>query len=626
MVLPAINGFFQRLVPASFSFACQEGSTCQKIYSLATSLFSLSTYKALSLLVYEKFCQWYQVRAHPPQDSQIQMKVEKGIPKITAKTPLNSELIQDKDKIAAGKKEIKNEIEAENAQNITIPSRSPSGNLRDSCWTEERIDAFNKEIELIIEQEQGPNSLKPSCQQILDAAREPLIKDAMKALSAFPLENLAFSKLILTLNRQEIALFVQRLDHQSLENFWRIESSVVFSKSENDGRRKLLKFVFKSLSKEQFEFSLKNGSLSKVMEQECCAIAAAKSLTCEQLLAFAADYKLHGSLANVIKHFPKDSCLLKKIATILPHATNKLKPSLFDAFLCLKLTTSRNSIAIKSKLQSLAIFYIYKNEQAILDAKLQAIQQVTRSNSSSSIARTNSRKWEVRLPSKPIYRQESIEVPEVDWSEESLDAFILNLKGLDRDESLVRKNLSSMSEKTIRSLLKKGDIEVIFALWKIESQCVQAQSEIQQRNKRLAYIFKHLPAEQMVASRNNCDFLNILTDNLNGCSQVAAESLTLENFKILAEDYRTHSSLRFVIERMKGSSAIVPLVKVLISNISPWIEGCLTKFIQVTLRGKVEQAIRKQLLEDCRQAMVKCTNHAELMTAWAVFKMKNPQW
>lgn len=233
---------------------------------------------------------------------------------------------------------------------------------------------------------------------------------------------------------------------------------------------------------------------------------------------------------------------------------------------------------------------------------------------------------EIKIEATPQYQKNDSFIQLATWPEESLDEFLKEFDKININETTIQKNLDSMDEQTMESLLKKMQIKQLSTLWRIESITLQSKTEIELRNIRLNKIFKSLSIEQLYESKNIYEFLVILANHENGCSQVAALSFDKTQIKTLSDDYKTHQYLKFVVDNLPITIDSLPILKILVENVSPWLETSLNRILQIKLRGLVPQETRKNLLAETKRHLKQSYMNQELFDNWAVFKMKNPNW
>lgn len=514
------------------------------------------------------------------------------------------------------------------------PSPKDSPPPLKSEWNPENIAKFSAELQGIIELEESEESLhhlslKSTRQSNSLVIRNNLINGTLQKLGDLTIANQDIYYQINIMSKEEIEIFTSRLEigsSKSLEQLWIRESVVVFSESDNLEREERMKSIFRYLSDEQFTFSVHSGIFVKMMSQKPCAKAAAIIFTTQQLETLASDWNTHFAIKDIIGELPADKHLLRKIVALLPYTTYKFFDKISKVIGHLRLSKSReNKARTKIKLQKLAAYYAPRNEQKILDQEMKKTQAILKSSPSSSLATSPSqKKWsEVQAITTPQYRQTPIEACRIDWSEDMLEQFIRDFPEASHDENKLTEQLNSMNEHTIQALIKNIDVNSLYMLWNLDSKTLQAQSSIELRNLRLACLFRTLSDEQLLASLQNVDFLNILNDNSNGCSEVAAKNFNALQFKMLTNDYKNHKYLRSVIESLPIDGRLLAILNAIIPNISPWLDSSITKIIQVKMRAHTNQEVRKELLALCKQGINACYKDEKLMVEWAIFKMKN---
>lgn len=502
-----------------------------------------------------------------------------------------------------------------------------------SKWTPEKISAFLEEIKPLTEPQDAKLTIDETLQSDPSPESMKCVNDALEMIEEITLSHNDFFEKLNSLSPHELAEFSLRLNNAPktrLEHLWKRESVVQFSESDNLAKEERLGIIFKNLKDEPFNFSLTCPSFIKMMSQAPCAKAAAQTFDFKQLACFAQEASAHSALKEIIKKMPADKFLLGKIAAIIPYTTPEFSKELCQVISHLRLETTRpNFNKIKIKLENLAAYLALENQRVKLDRQMKNLQQLRLRSSSTPTLKPSKplKQWaEVQANTTPRYRTPSPALALKKWRQEELIHFIASFTALGKSENQLLNELNTMDSESIQTVIKELSDEGLSKYWRLESKTLQAQSEIECRNKRLSIVFSALSPIQLNFSIQSESFLCLLSNHTNGCSAVAAASLTGSQLAIIGANYAAHPHLRFVLDYLPINENTLGTLKAILPCNSPWLEKSIQKIIQVKMRGKIDLETKNQLLSLFKRGLNQFYSNEKLVQEWAVFKMKNPSW
>lgn len=453
-------------------------------------------------------------------------------------------------------------------------------------------------------------------------------------------------------NPKEMTAFAEGLfkDNSLLLNRYLLrECKVVFGDSEMKRRQKRLSALISVLTPLQIELLIESSHFLKlcVLKESSKAIAISFDSEAFGKLASSLKSKKKGAnsfemiqeaLPDIIGNLPKDRLVLGKLIALLPAVGEpcripfieqiKSYAAFYRSFL-IRESKIENSRAKKEpplelgtliqKFEALLLYYIEENTRAYRESKQPNLGGKVLSTPKPPVH------YHVNLGHlNTVYKNE--EIKKLTFNQTDLTNLIKSLENTDVHSSEIAETLASMDQTASENFIKliPAESKALENFWKMESKPQTARSLLNDRVRRLEWIFPVLSEKQLKASSKFPSFVALLSDDHNDITETAANFFSIDQLVWIASDWLTHIPLKKIILKLEKKK-----FKELIDH-KDFIPHC-TPFLSTVLIAKLESNLfikdKSKTIKEIKEYSLKSLYDKKgLASAWDEFSKQNPNW
>lgn len=380
---------------------------------------------------------------------------------------------------------------------------------------------FLNEIEQYIEKAQAeidPEKSLSNERHVKDPYIEKLI-----SITQDTLDESSFWERLEQMSSKDIQIYIERLgSNQELNNLWLRFRGVEFEPSAQERKRNKFAQMLEALSQKQLEAAFKSPDFLSILSKSFYVEAAANTLNRTQLALFAADPKNGQLLNSLIEKFKPSPCLLGKLISIMPYATETVRSALL-----IQISHLPYPVTVINKLDKLAQGYIKINHE-------EKLAQFKGSNHSAPPHKTSSSKWRTIITvTKPIY---AAPVKKEDLSDHDFETFIqhLNSPNYYVYQQSITDILSTLPNNRIKILVERVSLPefqtLLTHLWDMEAKTLNQKSLRDSRENRLKVILMNLSEPQLKNALHDSKFWEIFKNPQESFGKMAANVVTPQQF------------------------------------------------------------------------------------------------
>lgn len=381
----------------------------------------------------------------------------------------------------------------------------------------------------------------------------------------------------------DIGVFVSKLswhkdpgirNPSTLDYLWRQFFGVELERSIESHQQTKFAVVLRALSTDQLKAAFDSPDFLKVLNNASYAATAANTLNREQWAWFAANAARQDKLKDLINEVKADAYQLGRLVALIPTVTTETAIPLKR-----KLSYLNQPTSLKNELISLTDHYLANTP---IRPHASHPHHLNRSKSAPA-------KWApVRAGNQRFYATNP--VVKAEWTDPAFTSFLQRLKASDYliDDIKLMADLDSMPDNRLKQLVEHARLPeyqfLLKHLWSIESKPLIHKSSIDDRLKRLQMLLESLSESQLIQSVADNKFWELVRNTKDPYCQVAADTLTAEQFRIILTHatLNRHADVGIILSKFTFDNSlnrVKQIVGVVLPFTTPWLVLPLERLI-----------------------------------------------